>query len=224
MSLIQRVMNTPFTAEQFIRVFHNYNLAVWPMQIIFYLLAISLIYLVIIKTSFSDKGINITLLFFWLWMGIVYHLVFFSVINNAAYFFGIVFVIQALLFLYYGVFLSKITYNFRPDIYGLTGAFFILFALLIYPLLGFLAGRSYSDSPTFGLPCPTTIFTLGLFLWTDKKLPLPILIIPFLWSIIGTMAALNFGIKEDFGVLISGIVLSSLILNRDKRKGKFWTD
>lgn len=129
-----------------------------------------------------------------------------------------------MIFLYLGVFLSKLSYHFRPDIYGLTGAFFILYALLIYPLIGAIAGHIYPDSPTFGLPCPTTIFTLGLFLWTDKKLPLPILIIPFLWSIIGTMAALNFGIKEDFGLLISGIVVSSLILNRDKRKGKFWTD
>lgn len=217
-------MDIPFTSEQFIKVFHNYNLAVWPMQIIFYLLAILMIYLVIIKTSFSDRTINIILSFLWFWMGIIYHLWFFSAVNKAAILFGIVFVSQALLFLYFGVFLSKLTYYFRSDIYGLAGALFILYALLIYPLIGLIAGHSFPNAPTFGLPCPTTIFTLGLFLWTDKKLPLPILIIPFLWSIIGTKAALNFGIKEDFGLLISGIVVSSLILNRDKRKGKFWND
>ena len=217
-------MNTPFTVEQFINVFHNYNLAVWPIQIVFYLLALLLIYLAIIRTSFSDKTISAVLSFYWFWMGIIYHFGFFSTINPAAYLFGIVFVIQGLLFLYYGVFLSKLSYNFRPDIYGLTGAFFILYALLIYPLIGWIAGHTYPDSPTFGLPCPTTIFTLGLFLWTAKKLPIPILIIPFLWSIIGTMAAFKFGIAEDFGLLISGIVVFTLILNRDKHKGKFWND
>jgi hypothetical protein len=217
-------MNVPFTTEQFINVFHNYNLAVWPMQLIFYLLAVSMIYFAIIRTTFSDKTITIALTFFWLWMGIVYQISFFSVINAAAYFFGIMFLIQALLFLYYGVFLSKLSYSFRPDIYGLAGGFFILYALFVYPLIGFILGHSYLDSPTFGLPCPTTIFTLGLFLWTDKKFPIPVLIIPLLWSITGTMAALKFGIKEDFALLISGIVVSLMILNRDKRKSKLRID
>jgi hypothetical protein len=217
-------MDSPFTVEQFIKVFHNYNLAVWPMQVLFYLLAIFLIYLAIIRRSFGDKFISIVLSSFWFWMGIIYHIGFFSVINSAAYLFGIIFIVQGFMFLYYGVFLSKLSYSFRPDIYGLTGTFFLLYALLFYPLVGLIAGHRFPDSPTFGLPCPTTIFTLGLFLWTDKKLPVPILIIPLLWSLIGTMAALNFGIKEDFGLLISGIVAGSLILNRDKRKGKFWSD
>lgn len=217
-------MNVPFSGGQFINVLHDYNLTVWPMQLIFYLLAILMIYFAIIKTSFSDKTISSLLSIFWMWMGIVYHFAFFSSINKAAYFFGILFVIEALLFLYYGVFLSKLSYYFRPDIYGLAGAFFIMYALLIYPLIGLIAGHSYPDSPTFGLPCPTTIFTFGLFLWTDKKLVLPILIIPFLWSIIGFIAALRFGISEDFGLLITGIVVTFLILNRDKRKGKFWTE
>jgi len=217
-------MDAPFTVEQFIKIFHNYNLAVWPMQVFFYLLAISLIYLSIIRTSFGDKFISIVLSFFWFWMGIIYHFGFFSAINNAAYLFGIIFIIQGFLFLYFGFFLSKLSYSFRPDIYGLTGTIFILYALIFYPLVGLIAGHRYPDSPTFGLPCPTTIFTLGLFLWTDKKLPIPVLIIPLLWSLIGTMAAFNFDIKEDFGLLISGIVTGFLILDRDKRKGKFWSD
>jgi Family of unknown function (DUF6064) len=68
--------------------------------------------------------------------------------------------------------------------------------------------RSYyyhlDSSPTFGLPCPTTIFTLGMLLWLDKTPPLYLLIIPLLWSLIGTVAALKLGIREDVGLLVSG--------------------
>jgi hypothetical protein len=43
-------------------------------------------------------------------------------------------------------------------------------------------------------------------MWFDKKLPMPILVIPFLWSIIGSIAALKLGIHEDTGLLVAGIL------------------
>ena len=35
-------------------------------------------------------------------------------------------------------------------------------ALVAYPVLSAMLGREFPEMPTFGLPCPTTIFTLGL--------------------------------------------------------------
>jgi len=68
-------MKLPFTLEQFLDVFRQYNTAVWPMQIVLILLALLTVYFSTKKKSHSDKIIVITLAFFWLWMGIVYHLV-----------------------------------------------------------------------------------------------------------------------------------------------------
>jgi Family of unknown function (DUF6064) len=79
-------------------------------------------------------------------------------------------------------------------------------------LLGYALGQTFPGSPTFGTPCPTTIFTFGLLLWADKKVPLSLLIIPVLWSIVGTLAALNFGIKEDFGLLVAGTIGTTFII------------
>jgi hypothetical protein len=87
---------------------------------------------------------------------------------------------------------------------------------MIYPTLGYFLGHIYPKSPTFGLPCPTTIFTFGLLLWTDVKLPKTILIIPFLWSLVGFTAALTLGILEDTGLLVSGVLGVGLILFRDR--------
>jgi len=208
-------MKTPFTLAQFLDVFKSYNETIFPMQVIFYLLSIAVIYLAIKPTSNSDKIISALLSFFWLWMGIVYHLIFFTIINKAAYIFGAVFILQSVLFLVMGVFQNKISFKFRSDKYGNTGIILIIFALIVYPAWGYLFGHVYPYSPTFGLPCPTTIFTFGLLLLSNKKCPVTILIIPFLWSIIGFTAAFNFGVVEDTGLLVSGVVATILLVWRN---------
>jgi hypothetical protein len=53
-------------------------------------------------------------------MGIVYHLVFFTAINKAAYLFGGLFIIQGILFLIYGVLQNKLSFHFQRDKYGIT--------------------------------------------------------------------------------------------------------
>ena len=96
----------------------------------------------------------------------------------------------------------------------------MLYALIIYPILGYLFGHKYPYSPTFGLPCPTTIFTFGILLFVNKKIPVLVLIIPLLWSIIGFGAALNLSIYEDYGLLIAGILGFILLVVSNKNYSK----
>jgi hypothetical protein len=151
-------------------------------------------------------------------MGIVYHLIYFALINEAATAFGIIFIIQGALFFYFGVLRHEIQFGYRGDLKAIIGFVLILYALLIYPLLGHLQERIYPSTPTFGLPCPTTIFTFGLLLCTNRRYPRSLLIIPLLWSIIGTSAAVKFGIKEDLGLLASGILCLAMVLFGNRRK------
>jgi len=209
-------MKTPFTSSQFFDVFKNYNLAVFPMQYVFYAVGLLAIFFALKPNQGSNKIVSGVLSFFWLWMGVVYHLVFFSSVNPAAFLFGALFCLQGILFLTNGVFRDKLTFKVQPDGYGITGIFLIVFALFIYPLLGYIKGHVYPSSPTFGLPCPTTIFTFGLFLMSEKKCPVILLLIPFLWSVIGFSAAFQFGIVEDTGLLIAGIVSILLLLIRNR--------
>jgi hypothetical protein len=209
-------MKLPFTAQQFLDVFKNYNLAVFPMQLIFYVFAATVIFL-LFKTSVpTGKIITGILSFLWLWMGIVYHIIFFTAINNAAYLFGSIFIIQGLLFFYQGVLKKKLSFQFRLDKYGWTGATFILFSMIVYPLLEFLFGHLYPFSPTFGLPCPTTIFTFGILLFLDNKIPLVILPIPIVWSVIGFFAAVKLGMLEDISLLIAGVSATLLIIAKNR--------
>ncbi len=212
-------MSVPFTIDQFLGVFEKYNLAVWPLQIILVIIAVLALFLSVKKIRYTDKIISVVLGFYWLWIGIVYHLSYFIAINKGAYFFGVLFIIQGLIFLFAGGIKSKLSFKFQSTSYGLIGSLYILYALIIYPALGYFLGHVYPKNPTFGLPCPTTIFTFGLLLWTDKIVPKYVLVIPLIWAIIGFGAALSLGVKEDFGLLIAGVLGFVLILIRDRNQG-----
>lgn len=207
-------MKLPFTTEQFLQFFGNYNLSIWPMQVLFLLTAIGIVYLLIKRKSFSDGFINSTLGFYWIWMGLVYHILYFSSINKAAIIFGSLFIVQGMMFIYFGLFKNELSYQYKSGLSGITGIVLFLYALIFYPLLGYAFGHIYPQSPTFGLPCPTTIFTFGVLLQM-KNIIKKIFIIPLIWSVIGFTAALSLSVYEDIGLLAAGILtLIILVVNR----------
>jgi hypothetical protein len=201
-------MHLPFTTQQFLEVFRKYNEAVWPVQVIFYILAVFVVLSASKRNNERGKFISAVLGILWIWMGVIYHLVFFTTINKAAWLFGTAFILQGILFFYDGVLKQGLKFQIEKNVYGITGAVMVIFALIIYPVLGFIQGHIYPYSPTFGLPCPTTIFTFGVLLWTAKKIPLRTWLIPLVWSFIGFSAATSLGIHEDTGLLVAGIVAS----------------
>jgi Family of unknown function (DUF6064) len=209
-------MKLPFTAEQFLQVFTNYNHTIWPLQILFILLAVICVVLIFRNSFYTNNIVPIILAFFWLWMGIVYHVLFFAKINSAAYVFGGFFILESILIIYYGFIRREIEFVYSKDIYSFSGITLIIFAIAIYPLIGFLFGHIYPASPTFGLPCPTTIFTFGILLFNRGRIPVGLIIIPVIWSLIGFTAAFTLGIYEDTGLLIAGIL--AVILAYHKRK------
>ncbi len=208
----------PFTIEQFLDTMGLYNNSVWPLQIAFNALALIMIFFLFKNSTTGNKFISACLGFFWLWMGIVYHLVFFTPINNAAYGFGIIFIIQGLLFLYFGLVKEDLQFSVRKDWLGILSGIFIFYALLIYPILGNYFGHTFPRNPTFGLPCPTTIFTFGLLFFTIKRVPWYLIIIPLIWSLIGTSAAINLTIYEDFGLGIAGVIGFVVLLLTNKTR------
>ena len=212
-------MNLPFTRQQFLNVFQDYNLSVWPMQVVLTLLGLAAVYFAVVRHKPSNAIIASALSLLWLWMGVMYHFLFFRTINPVAVVFASLFVLQGILFAFSGLFRRSLSFEFRLDAYGITGAILLLYALVLYPILGYFQGHGYPQSPTFGLPCPTTIFTFTLFLWADRRVPLYLLVVPFLWSLLGSSAAWSLGILEDLGLLIAGLCGTTLVLihNRQER-------
>lgn len=205
----------PFTIEQFLEVFRNYNLAVWPMPVALYVMGVFAVFFGRHTAPASDKVVSFILAFFWLWMGIMYHISFFAAVNKVAYLFGALFILQGMMFFYHK---EHLVFRFHRDVYGITGAVLMFFSLVVYPAWSYFIGHDFPASPTFGAPCPTTIFTFGMLLWTDKKCPPALLVIPFLWSLTGFSAAILLGMAEDTGLLIAGVTATMLLIRRHTKR------
>ena len=210
-------MNLPFSLADFLNVFKDYNQSIFPLQIVFYFIAFLCIYFLFTENKNTTRLISITLAFLWLWMGIVYHIIFFSKINAAAYVFGGLFILQGIMFAGCGLIRKKLSFEYTKSVNNYIGLVFLLYALIIYPVLGYNLGHAYPYSPTFGLPCPTTIFTFGILLFTNQKMPWHLLTIPLLWSVIGFTAALSLTIYEDTGLLVAGVTGFVLLIVGNKK-------
>lgn len=72
----------PFTRDAFIAVFVDYNEAVWPLQVLAYLIGVSIAALLFRPALASGRLIAAGLAAMWLWTGIVYHGIYFSTIQR----------------------------------------------------------------------------------------------------------------------------------------------
>jgi len=211
----------PFTREQFLGVFVTYNDAIWPLQIAAYLFGIVVVLLFRPSRS-SDRIIAGVLAAMWVWTGIVYHGLFFALINTAAYLFGALFVFQGGFLAYAGIQHDRLRFGFQSGLAAWVGAAFLFYAAVLYPLIGMATGHAYPEMPMFGVtPCPVTIFTFGMLLLTTQRLLRWLLVIPFVWSLIGGSAAMGFGITQDWLLLVSGIIAVPLIVLRDRGRHAF---
>lgn len=207
----------PFTTDEFLHVFAEYNQSIFPLQFLFFLTGLYLVYAIFRNSQNSDKIISAVLSFYWLWIGIYYHLILFTDINPAAYAFGAIFILQGIFFFVEGNIRLTLSFKFTKNYFSYVGLIFIAYALILYPILGSLLGHSYPHNPTFGLPCPTTIFTFGLLLMLNKKFPYYIIVIPLIWSLVGATAAFRLTIYEDLGLLIAGVLGSVLLIIKNKK-------
>jgi hypothetical protein len=206
-------MGLPFTQEQFLRVFADYNRGIWPIQILAVAVCLLFVGLVLLRHTITPSLVFSGLAGLWLLNGIGYHWMYFAEINPAAKGFGALFVVQSLLLAWAGSKL-QIGFGIRAGIASFAGWAMLLYAIVAYPLIGSLAGHAYPYSPILGVaPCPTTIFTLGFILAFARPAPRALFVIPILWSFVSMSAAISLGIWEDFGLGVSGLITLGLLLS-----------
>lgn len=208
-------MKTPFTTDQFYQVFERYNSTVFPAQLIFLILGVAALFLILSEKSQIIKLIAGFIGILWIWMGLIYHIAFFAEINKAAYLFGLIFILQGILILINAA-SDRLVFSFKPERRIYFGLFFIIFGLIIYPAIGLFIHGTANPVISLGLPCPTTIFTLGFFMLTNSKFPGYLLIIPSLWAIVGLSAAINFGIYQDLMILITAFFAIYFLNKKDR--------
>jgi hypothetical protein len=179
---------------------------VYPAQLLCLLLGLGAALVAMRPVRGGDRAIGGVLALLWLWMGVVYQWGFFSAVNPAARAFGAGFVVEAGLLLWYLVIRRRLRFRASPSWRSGLGLVLLIYAFAVYPAVGWALGHRYPAAPTFGLPCPTTIMTLGLLLWTERRPPAAVMVIPWLWALVGSAAAFELGVREDLGLLVALVV------------------
>ena len=197
----------PFTAEQFFDAFSRYNEGAWPVHLMLILAAV-----VAAVTAFlyprRSGLVMATLVMLWVWMATAYHLLVFAALTPVGFAFAALFFVEAMIIGRHAFLTGRLTLETNPGVAArMTGLAFVLYALAGYPLIAVLLGQRYPEFPTFGLPCPTTIFTFGILMWCVRPVPWSVLVVPALWSVIATSSAIEFGIGEDFALLPVALVV-----------------
>jgi hypothetical protein len=204
-------MKLPFTTEQFFDLFVAYNQALWPAVVALWTASV-IVALRLSARRPHDRWVSALLVAHWVWSAVAYHVAFFTRINPAAWLFAALFFGQAVLFFRVGVVQRRLSFApwgsaWAPLAWGL-----IAYSLA-YPAINALDHRSLLRIPTFGLPCPTTIFTVGvLMLATPRCWSLSV--VPVIWSAIGGSAAFLLGVRADVALPIAGIALAMFSVQR----------
>lgn len=206
----------PFTREQFITVFADYNAAVWPVQVVAYGLGGLMVAAVLRPSPAGNRMVSAGLALMWIWTGVVYHGLFFSRVNPAALGFAALFVVQGVLLAHLGAVRQRLIFGPAHGPAGWLGWGLVIYAAVLYPAVGAGAGHGYPQLPMFGItPCPVTLFTFGLLLLTTAAVPRVLLVIPLVWSLLGGSAAFLLGIVQDWPLLFSGVAIL-LLVRRDR--------
>lgn len=204
-------MALPFTSDQFFGVFAAYNEAVWPAQVVLVGLAALALVLVAFPRPWSDRGVSAILALLWAWLALAYHLAFFASINPLAYVFAAVSAAGALVFVWQGVVTRTLRFQLARGARVAVGVALVVFALFIYPAWSVYSGHGYPAMPTFGLPCPTTLFTMGLLAFLVPPYPRSAFVVPILWCLVGAQAAFLLGVWQDLGLLVAAALGTFLV-------------
>ncbi len=86
-------------------------------------------------------AVSAILALLWVWLGVAYHLMFFTRINPLAYGFAILSIIGGLLFAWHSVIQRRVEFAFSKSIRTRLGIVLLVFALVVYPVWSTLGGQ-----------------------------------------------------------------------------------
>ena len=198
-------MQLPFSRTEFLDVFGAYNAAFWPVVVILWLASLRLTMLPSLSRRGADRALCVLLAVHWAWAAIAYHALLFSSINPAAWLFAALFLTEAVILVREGVVRHRLRFSIGRSARHFFAGVLITYALA-YPLLVVAEGLTPPRAPTFGVPCPTTIFTAGVLL-TAEQLPLGVIVIPVLWAALAGSSAVLLGVHADLMLPICAVLL-----------------
>ena len=212
-------MHLPFTQAQFLDVFAAYNAALWPAALALWLVSVRCAIVLFRGRAPGARGLSALLAVHWGWSAVAYHACYFTSINRAAWLFATLFFAQAGVVAWLGVFRNRLQFSTGSSWRHRLASALVVYALA-YPFVIAAEGFTFPRAPTFGVPCPTTIFTIGLLL-TVEPLPWSLTIVPAVWAAVASSAAFLLSVHADLVLLPGALILivhAALTWGRNSRR------
>ena len=205
-------MQLPFTKEQFFDLFAAYNVRLWPALVALWIASVLVSVLLLSSRRPPHRWISALLAAHWAWSAMAYHVGFFTRINQAAWGFAALFLLQAAVFSWVGVVQARLSFAPWRNAWAPVGWGLAAYSLF-YPAINAAQHLSVSRIPTFGVPCPTMIFTAGMLMFATPR-SWRLSMVPVMWSVIGGSAAFLLGVSADYALPIAGLALAIFSLAR----------
>jgi hypothetical protein len=201
----------PFTASEFLDVFAAYNEALWPLALALWVFTAAVFGMFVARARVRLPLPMLLLAGHWLWAGVLYHALFFTAVNPAAWLFAALFVLQAVFFIVAAS--SGLVVAVRLGSWRHVVSSSMIVYSLLYPAIVWADGFLYPRMPTFGVPCPTVVLTIG-FLVAVSSSSILLSVIPVAWSMLGVSAVWSFGVHADLALPAAGALLVIDLLRR----------
>lgn len=211
-----------FTPRTYYRMFERYNAAVWPAQIVASVLGATLLWLLFRRPSSLWRAAAALIGVAWVWVAFAFHVHRYAAINWAATYFAWAFVVEGILLLWFGLVPRRSVETDPPRFVDRSNLALVVLAVALYPLIGVLAGRAWTQVEVFGVaPDPTAIATLGVLARAPGGVRAALMIVPILWC--GTSGATLYAIKAPDAfvpLLAAGLALGSALWAMRARQGR----
>lgn len=226
---------TMIPSEEFWKLIHEYDAAIFPMQLIFTLVAVLLVVFMAKKPGDKlNRWMNLFLALCYLWIGVVFYLVHNRDLSSRMHYFQPILMFIIAFFFALDIFLKRTHFKFSNNsCHNCMMLILMGYSIIGYPIIGWLLGHPYAVEisgdfsiwvPILGVyPCPTTIFSLSLLSLAlpkgDKKVMIPLLF----WSLFSIMGPplRIYGVYEDLGLFFAGLYgLIVFIISFKKRISK----
>lgn len=219
-----------FSQETYYRTFELYNQAYWPLHLLTAAAGGFVLYALWYHRGAAATGIGWGLLaVLWGWVGWAFHLDRYATIHLAAPYFAALFVLGALILLLAAVAERppgrgerKVGHSgTRNGPVPWAGAALLAYAILIHPLSGLLAGRTWTELSVFGMgPDPTVIGTMGAALTMASRARWVLLAVAVTWCVNSTLTAYAMGSAEGMVPALAAVLAVTLSFNRRNRGGR----
>lgn len=176
-----------FSPRVYYRLFELHNHALWPAHILTMIVGLAMVFALARPSAQRTRFTLVALGALWIWVAWAFFWARYATINWAALYVAPVFALEGLMLA--GIGLSGKWLDVAPTapLVRSAGIALLAAALLGYPLIAPLAGRSWSAAEVFGIaPDPTVLATLAILAAARDGVRWTMMVVPLLWVMMST--------------------------------------